>query len=401
MCDHPGWLSDRGGRLPRAAAGPPPPGPPRGGECRTSPLPERAPGTATDGQLLQRRRKEAGLSLPRMAELAHYDKGYLSKVENGRKPMSVELAQACDQVLGTGGELVERAQSAAAKARGGDRPPLAQLPAAPRGVFGRSDASLRLEGLLAGRADMPGRVPMVCVDGLPGVGKTTLVLRCAHAVAGRFADGALFVNLRGEDRVDGALDSGQVLGGFLRALGVQPGRIPDDRQERAAMYRSLLSGRSVLVVLDDAATSAQVEPLLPGSDGCAVLVTSRRHLAGLQISPAPAMRLTLGPLAPPDATDLLRSVIGGHRADVEPAALARVALRCGYLPLALRTAAVWIAAHPRLSIAEFDRHLEADSDFLDLLGTGADDLHVIVRGMREPTWHAGFHPRRADCLGCR
>ncbi|MEV7196970.1 helix-turn-helix domain-containing protein [Streptomyces sp. NPDC093510] len=354
---------------------------------------------ATDGQLLQRRRKEAGLSLLRMAELAHYDKGYLSKVENGRKPMSAELAQVCDEVLGTGGELAERAQ-AASKGRCDDRPPLAQLPAAPRGLFGRSEASNRLERLLLGRTGIPGRVPMVCVDGLPGVGKTTLVLRCAHAVASQFADGALFVNLRGDDSTGDPLDSGQVLSGFLRALGVHSDRIPDDQEERSAMYRSLLSGRSVLVVLDNAATSAQVQPLLPGSDGCAVLVTSRRHLAGLQISPAPVMRLTLGPLAPRDAADLLRSVIGAPRADAEPDALASVALRCGYLPLALRTAAVWIAAHPRLGLAEFDRHLEADSNFLDLLGTADDDMHVIVRGAPERTRPARPHPQRFSCSGC-
>lgn len=337
-----------------------------------------------------------------MAELAHYDKGYLSKVENGRKPMSVELAQVCDQILGTGGELTERALSPATPARFGGKPPLAQLPSAPGRLHGRAGALTRLQELLVGRADTPGRVPMVCVDGLPGVGKTALTLRCAHAVANQFADGALFVNLRGDDREQGPLDSGHVLGGFLRALGVHSDRIPDDQQERAAMYRSLLSGRSVLVMLDNAATSAQVEPLLPGSDGCAVLVTSRWHLVGLQISPAPAMRLTLSPLAPKDAVDLLRSVIGAHRVDTEPDALATVALRCGYLPLALRTAGVWIAAHPHLSIAEFDRHLEKDSNFLDLLGTGEDDMHVIVPGIPEQTWRPrrNPYPRQARCSDC-
>lgn len=325
------------------------------------------------GQLLQWYRKEAGLSLPRLAALAHYDKGYLSKVENGRKPMSVELARVCDKVLGTGGELAKRALAATDRNCPGGQLPLAQLPAAQGRLFGRAGALTRLERLLAHGTDAPGRVPMVCVDGPPGVGKTTLALRGAHNVAHRFIDGALFVNLRGNDRVRGPLDPGHVLAGFLRALGVRSDRVPDDEQERAALYRSLLSGRSVLVVLDNAATSAQVQPLLPGSGGCAVLVTSRSHLVGMQVMTAPAVRLTLGPLDFEAAVDLLRTLIGDARADAEPTALARMALRCGFLPLALRTAAVRIATHPRMSIDEFDRHYAAEAGLLDLVGTDNEE----------------------------
>ncbi|MEU2207017.1 helix-turn-helix domain-containing protein [Streptomyces hygroscopicus] len=351
--------------------------------------------TAANGRLLQRLRKEAGLSLLRLAELTHYNKGHLSKVENGRKPMSMELAQVCDQVLGTRGALTEHAYATAARSRG-DRLPLAQLPAAPRHLHGRTRAMARLERLLLGRSGAPGGVPVVCVDGMPGVGKTALALRCAHAVAHRFPDGTLFANLRGDDR---PLEPGDVLGSFLRALGAHPDRIPDDQQERAAMYRSLLSGRSVLVVLDNATASAQVQPLLPGSEGCAVVVTSRQHLTGLLVSPAQATRLTLSPLALPDAVDLLRSVIGDQRADAEPTALAGVAMRCGSVPLALRIAAVWLAAHPRLSIADFNRYLTVDTGRLALLCAGDDEMQAIQGTFPEQRGRAGS--RSSGCSDCR
>ncbi|MBH0780875.1 helix-turn-helix domain-containing protein [Nocardia bovistercoris] len=307
------------------------------------------PAVTTDGIVLRRLRKKAGFSLARLAESTHYDKGYLSKVENGRKPMSLELAQACDRVLDSHGELVGRV--AAATAAVGEELPLAQLPAAPRRVFGRRGALEQMQRLLVADST-PGEVSVVCLDGPAGVGKTTVALRCAHTIAHRFGDGALYADLAGRDRTAGPVSPAEVLGGFLRALGVPRASIPHGESERAATYRSMLAGRSVLVLLDDAATSAQVLPLVPGTAGCAVLVTSRAPLTGLLMAPAPAARMPLDALAPDAAVDLVRSVIGGRRAAAEPEELAAVTRRYGYLPSALRAVAVWLAAHPHASIAE-------------------------------------------------
>lgn len=336
--------------------------------------------TASNGRLLRRLRREAGLSLARLAELTHYNKGYLSKVENGRKPMTVELAQACDRVLDSHEELVGRAAATAAAAVAVARAEqllVAQLPAAPRRVFGRSRALERMERLLVGE-NAPGGVSVVCVDGPAGIGKTTVALRCAHAISHRFGDGTLYADLGGRALTEVPAAPLDVLGGFLRALGAPLDCIPEDEAERAAAYRSLLVGRSVLVVLDNAATSAQVLPLVPGTEGCAVVVTSRRPLTGLLLAPAPATRLTVSPLTLDAATDLIRSVIGDSRADAEPEALARVARRYGYLPFALRAVAVWLAAYPHVSIAESDSYLPADETVLRWLSEGDGQLEATM-----------------------
>ncbi len=323
------------------------------------------------GRALRRLRREAGLSLARLAELTHYNKGYLSKVENGRKPMTMELAQACDRVLAARGELVGCVIAAAPKIRGeGLR--VAQLPAAPRHVFGRRQALEQLERLLIGDG-APGGVPVVCVDGPAGIGKTTLALHCAHAVSHRFGDGTLYADLGGRTSTGSPEAPVDVLGRFLRALGAPFDCIPDGEAERAAAFRSLLVGRSVLVVLDNAETSAQVGPLVPGTEGCAVVVTSRMPLTGLLMAPAPATRFPVSPLTLDAATDLIRSVIGDRRAGAEPDALARVARRCDYLPFALRAVAVWLTAHPHITIAESDSYLPMHESALGWLSKSAGE----------------------------
>ncbi|QBJ98213.1 helix-turn-helix domain-containing protein [Rhodococcus sp. ABRD24] len=334
-------------------------------------------GTVDAGRALRRFRQKAGLSLARLAELTHYNKGYLSKVENGRKPMTVELAQACDRVLDSCGELVELVTAATSATRAKELL-VAQLPAAPRQVFGRRRALEQLEQLLVGES-ATGGVPVVCVDGPAGIGKTTLALRCAHAISHRFGDGTLYADLGGRAWTEEPEAPVDVLGGFLRALGAPCDGLPDTEAERAAAYRSLLVGRSVLVVLDNAATSAQVGPLVPGTTGCAVVVTSRKPLTGLLMAPAPATRLPVNPLTLDAATDLIRSVIGDRRADAEPDALAHVARRYGYLPFALRAIAVWLAAHPHVTIAESDGYLPMDESVLSWLSMGDSDYEVPVK----------------------
>ena len=208
-----------------------------------------------------------------------------------------------------------------------------QLPA-DTGLFtGRAD---ELEELFAlaeqarGNGE-PGTAVISAIDGMGGVGKTALAVRAAHRLAPRYPDGQLFVDLYGFTRAGQPRDPGDVLATLLGGLGVPPQRIPEDTDARAALYRDRLAGTRTLVVLDNAVDEAQVRPLLPASDTCLVLITSRRRLTALD----DALPLALDVLPPAEAVALLRKAarLGGDFAE-EPL-LARAAELCGHLPLVL------------------------------------------------------------------
>ena len=217
-----------------------------------------------------------------------------------------------------------------------------QLPAAAADFTGRTAELKILEGLLdsAGR---PGTVVVSAIGGTAGVGKTALAVHWAHQAAARFPDGQLYVNLRGYDP-DQPVPPADALAGFLRALGVPGQEIPPEEDERAARYRSLLAGRRMLVLLDNAGSAEQVRPLLPGSPDCTAIVTSRDSLSGL-VARDGARRLDLDLLPPADAAVLLTALIG-DRAAADPAATAALAARCSRLPLALRVAAELAVSRP-------------------------------------------------------
>ncbi|WP_163512937.1 AfsR/SARP family transcriptional regulator [Fodinicola acaciae] len=205
-----------------------------------------------------------------------------------------------------------------------------QLPGDTDVFVGRADQLATLDSLWQERAD--GASPVVVVCGQGGVGKTSLALRWSHRLAAQFPDGQLFADLRGYSRGEPAT-AAEVLHHFVRALGCPPDEVPLDRDEAAALYRSMLSGRRVLVVLDNVLTAEQVRPLLPGAAGCAVVVTSRNRLDGLSALDG-ADQLDLDVLTPAESYEVLSRAIGaGPRADVEALATA-----CGHLPLALRVA---------------------------------------------------------------
>src|SRR5262249_15335971 len=178
----------------------------------------------------------------------------------------LELAayQALKELAGTDARLVPR-----------------QLPAAVRHFAGRVGELATLSGLLRGRAEVGGTVVVSAVSGTAGVGKTALAVYWAHRVADRFADGQSYVNLRGSDPTGQVVDPAEAVRRFLDALHVPPERIPADLDAQAALYRSHLAGRRMLIVLDNARDTAQVRPLLPGAPTCLVLVTSRNQLSGL------------------------------------------------------------------------------------------------------------------------
>jgi tetratricopeptide (TPR) repeat protein len=212
------------------------------------------------------------------------------------------------------------------------------------------------------------------VSGTAGVGKTALALRWAHRAARHFPDGQLYVNLRGYDPGQ-PVPATDALAGFLRGLGVAGQDIPAEEDERSARYRSLLAGRRVLVVLDNAGSVEQVRPLLPGAATCRVMVTSRDTLAGLVVRDG-ARRLDLDLLPEDDAVALLRAVIGS-RAAADPAATLALAGLCSRLPLALRVAAELAVSRPRLPLAELAAELADQRRRLDLLDVGGDPRTTV------------------------
>ncbi|MFI1810324.1 AfsR/SARP family transcriptional regulator [Streptomyces sp. NPDC020422] len=217
-----------------------------------------------------------------------------------------------------------------------------QLPADLADFTGRGPAVDALAERLAGAG---GRAVVVsALDGMGGVGKTSLAVHAARRAAGRFPDGQLFADLRGADRAP--REPAAVLAEFLRALGVAAEEVPAGTAERSACYRSALTGRRVLVVLDNAAAPEQVEPLLPGSADCAVLVTSRTRLPGL----AGAHHLRVDPLPAGEAAELFTRIAGPERVAAEPDRVEEIVAACGRLPLAVRIAASRLAADPGLGL---------------------------------------------------
>ncbi|NUT94427.1 MAG: hypothetical protein HOY78_20650 [Saccharothrix sp.] len=250
-----------------------------------------------------------------------------------------------------------------------------QLPPALPDFAGRRADLSRLDDLLpAAGVDA---TTVAAVHGTAGVGKTTLVVQWAHRVQHRhFPDGSLFADLRGHGP-SRPLDPALVLAGFLRALGTPDDAIPADVDDQASLYRSLLSGRRTLVVLDNAAASRQVRPLLPATPGSLAVVTSRVALTGLAVSQA-AHRVTLGLFSAAEARSLVRRVIGDDRVDAEPRAVDALVEACARLPLALRVATTRIAARPHTTVADVVADITDEEERLDALSDTGDD-HSAVR----------------------
>jgi pentatricopeptide repeat protein len=250
----------------------------------------------------------------------------------------------------------------------------AQLPAGLADFTGRSEDVAWLTGVLASAGEQSGVVPTGVVTGLGGTGKTSLAVHVAHQVSGQFPDGQLFAGLSKPRGCPVA--AADVLGGFLRALGVAADRLPDTEAERAAMLRSVLAGRRVLVVLDDARNSPQVAPLLPGTAGCAVIVTTRGLLPGLPGGQARG----LGPLTDAESAALLTEIIGEHRARPEPGAVAKIVGFCGGLPLALRIAGDRLVARPQWRLADLVTRLASPAGRLDALTIGGVSVRAAFEG---------------------
>jgi tetratricopeptide (TPR) repeat protein len=253
-----------------------------------------------------------------------------------------------------------------------------QLPATTVHFSGRADALAWLDASLS---DEPGLAPTVlAIDGTAGVGKTALALHWAHRVAARFPDGQLYIDLRGHSRDGDPVSHTIALNHFLQALGVPPENRPADEKQLAGVYRSATAGKRLLIVLDNAATTEQVGPLIPGEPGCTVLVTSRNALPGLVVT-HDARVLTLDALRPVEAQALLGALAGPERAGADPAATAELAALCGLLPLALRIVAAKLQAEPQSSVTDMLLRLRKN-DRLTALEFGRDS-EIAVRAAFE------------------
>ncbi|CAM5635037.1 AfsR/SARP family transcriptional regulator [Streptomyces narbonensis] len=294
-----------------------------------------------------------------------------------------ELSRLQQRILQGDAELARPVEEAAPAAAPPARP--AQLPATVPDFTGRTSFVRELGARLA---TAEGHVMAVsALAGIGGVGKTTLAVHVAHEARPHFPDGQLYVDLQGAGNRAAAPET--VLGSFLRALGTPDSAIPDSLDDRAALYRSTLDGRRVLVLLDNARDAAQIRPLLPGTAGCAALVTSRIRMVDL----AGAHLVDLDVMSPEEALQLFTRIVGAERVQSEREAALDVVAACGFLPLAIRIAASRLAARRTWTVSVLAAKLADERRRLDELQAG--DLAVkatfeLGYGQLEPAQARAF-----------
>jgi DNA-binding SARP family transcriptional activator len=247
----------------------------------------------------------------------------------------------------------------------------AQLPFSVGDFIGRADELAQLDAAL-------GAVPLTVISGTAGVGKTSLAVHWAHRVAPRFPDGQLYADLRGFDRDGSASDPADCVRGFLDALGLPLRSLPAGLQARSALFRSMLAGKRMLLVLDNARDAEQVRPLLPGSPGCLVVLTSRDQLTPLVVAQG-AGSLRLDPLTAGQARELLICRLGRDRVAREPRAADEIAAHCAGLPLALAIAAARAAVRPGHPLSALSAQMNEAAARLDAFEGG--DANTDVRSV--------------------
>jgi tetratricopeptide (TPR) repeat protein/transcriptional regulator with XRE-family HTH domain len=301
------------------------------------------------GVLLRGFRRQAALTQEALAEGSGLSVEAIRVLEGGRRrhprPATIDqLAVALGLSEADRSRLVDAARRRQAAA-------LHDLPPDIEDFAGRAK---ELEELLAALTGTATAVSLVSVAGMGGIGKTALAVHGARLMSATFPDGYLYLNLQGHSVVRPPQPL-ELLQRMLRALGVDEGNIPAEAEAAAARYRSALAGRKVLVLLDDAASTSQVAPLIPGTSGSAALITSRKQLIGL----AGVRQLRLDVLSDADAVELLSAVLGRSRVEAQREAALAVVRLCGHLPLALRIAAGYLSGQRGKSLGQLAVELES------------------------------------------
>jgi tetratricopeptide (TPR) repeat protein/transcriptional regulator with XRE-family HTH domain len=345
-----------------------------------------------DAEALGRRLREARLaallSIEELAARAGVSVRAISDLERGRTrkpyPRTVRSLSAALGLAGAAGGPVPNGQVNSSAATGFPREghncrwlSPAQLPAGTRAFCGRRAELATLTGWRDDGAAGDSMV-IVAIGGAAGVGKTALALRWAHQIKSSFPDGQLYVDLQGFGPSGQPVPPGEAIARSLIAVGVPAQEIPSGDDDRAGLYRSVLAGRRVIVVLDNACDEAQVRPLLPASPGCLVIVTSRNQLGGLAVIEA-AQLLTLDVMSERDASGLLAARLGAGRVAEEPDAVHELIALCARLPLALAIIAARAMTRPGLPLAALVRELSDVRGRLDALGVGevTADLRAV------------------------
>jgi transcriptional regulator with XRE-family HTH domain/tetratricopeptide (TPR) repeat protein len=320
------------------------------------------------GELLRRHRLAAGITQAVLAELAGLSEQAVSLLERGtrRRPRADTIHALSTALKLTPDAEQELLASVRAPIARPQPPAVRSLPVPwelPQAVADFTAREIEVTKVLDSLAQAQTSSVCLVITGMGGVGKTALAVHAGHLAENRFPDGQLYVALRGHDP-GAALTSIEALGQLLRSLGVRHEAIPDGIDEMARLYRSRMAGRRMLVLLDDASSVDQVTPLLPGGNGSAAIITSRRFLTTL-----PGSRIVrLSTFTASDSLRLLASVAGEQRVNSEPAAAEELSELTGGLPLALRLISARITARPNWLLRHFADQLQDEHRRLDELG---------------------------------
>ncbi|MGW6194868.1 tetratricopeptide repeat protein [Kribbella sp. NPDC055110] len=340
------------------------------------------------GAELRRLRLAAGLTQERLAELAGLSEQAVGTLERGNRkyPYRDTVTRLAD-ALGLA-EVARSALLAAARRPGRPRPATVpmddnpardwviphQLPAVPSDFSGRAPELAQIRAALTGPlSQVPGATRVITIQGMAGTGKSVLATTAAAGVADHFPDGELYLDLGGFGQGT-PIGVDQAVHGLLRATGVADADIPGPTDEACSLFRTRLTGRRVLVLLDNAAGVEQLTPLVPAAPSCATIAISRISLTTL---PA-GCHVQLGGLSERDGVDLLRSIAGPMRIDAEPEAAAAVVESCGYLPLAIRIAAGRLVARPTWTLEHLAERLGRMESRIDELDAGATGVRASL-----------------------